>query len=103
MNDLQKKCLKKAINVYVNLPVDDWYNQSYIEQINIGYHSAIIRLDQYDIEIVVKCDSLINGKPILEIRFIRAINGINEHFKCYETAYNYVPIDMPDNYIYSGK
>jgi hypothetical protein len=93
MNVLQKKCLKKAIKLFCNLPVNDWYNQAYIEQINIGYHSAIIRLDQYDIEILVKCESLINGKPILDVSFIRSINGTNEYFKCYETAYNYVDVN----------
>ena len=93
MNELQKKCLKKAIKLFCDLPVDDWYNQCYIEQINIGYHSAIIRLDQYDIEIVVKCEKLIDSKPILDVCFIRSINGTNEPFKCYETAYNFVPVN----------
>ena len=95
MNSLQKKCLKKAIKVYINLPVNDWYNQTYIDSINIGYHSAIINLDQYDIQIVVNCERLINGKPILDVSFMRSINGINEKFNCYETAYNFVPINMP--------
>ena len=95
MNPLQKKCLKKAIKVYTKLPVNDWYNQTYIDSINIGYHSAIIDLDQYDIKIVVNCQQLINNKPILDVSFTRLINGINEQFKCYETAYNFVPINMP--------
>lgn len=95
MNSLQKKCLKKAIKVYTNLPVDHWYNQTYIDKITLGYHSVIIELDQYDIQILVKCEKLINGKPILELRFNRWVNGINEIFNCYETAYNFVPINMP--------
>jgi hypothetical protein len=103
MNVLQKKCLKKAIKLFCNLPVNDWYNQCYIDKITIGYHSVIIDLDQYDIQILVKCESLINGKPILDVCFIRSINGTNEYFKCYETAYNFVPIDRPENYIYKGK
>jgi translation elongation factor EF-4 len=103
MNELQKKCLKKAIKLFCNLPVNDWYIQHYIDKITIGYHSVIIDLDQYDIQILVKCETLINGKPILDVSFIRSINGKNEQFDCYETAYNFVPIDMPDNYIYSGK
>jgi hypothetical protein len=103
MNVLQKKCLKKAIKLFCNLPVNDWYSQHYIDKITIGYHSVIIDLDQYDIQILVKCESLINGKPILDVSFIRSINGKNEQFDCYETAYNFVSIDMPDNYIYSGK
>ena len=103
MNVLQKKCLNKAIKLFCTLPVNDWYNQCYIDKITLGYHSAIIDLDQYDIQILVKCESLINGKPILDVSFIRSINGTNEYFKCYETAYNFVPIYMPDNYIYSVK
>jgi hypothetical protein len=103
MNSLQKKCLKKAIKIYTNLPVNDWYNQTYIDSINIGYHSAIIELDQYDIKIVVNCEKLINGKAILDVSFMRSINGINEKFKCYETAYNFVSITNPNFYIYSGK
>ena len=95
MNSLQKKCLKKAVKIYTNLPVNDWYNQTYIDSINIGYHSAIIDLDQYDIKIVVNCERLINGKAILDVSFMRSINGINEVFNCYETAYNFVPINMP--------
>ena len=103
MNSLQKKCLKKAIKVFTNLPVNDWYNQTYIDSINIGYHSAVINLDQYDIQIVVNCEKLIDGKPILDVSFNRVINGINENFKCFETAYNFVPITNPNFYIYSGK
>ena len=95
MNELQKKCLKKAVKIYTNLPVNDWYNQTYIDSINIGYHSVIIDLDQYDIKIVVNCERLINGKAILNVSFTRLINGINEQFNCYETAYNFVPINMP--------
>ena len=95
MNSLQKKCLKKAVKIYTKLPVNDWYNQTYIDSINIGYHSAIINLDQYDIQIVVNCEKLIDGKPILDVSFNRSINGINEKFKCYETAYNFVNINMP--------
>ena len=103
MNSLQKKCLKKAIKVYTNLPVNDWCNQTYIDSINIGYHSAIINLDQYDIQIVVNCEKLIDGKAILDVSFVRSINGINEKFNCYETAYNFVSITNPNFYIYSGK
>ena len=103
MNSLQKKCLKKAVKIYTNLPVNDWYTQTYIDSINIGYHSAIIELDQYDIQIVVNCEKLINGKAILNVSFTRLINGINEQFKCYETAYNFVSITNPNFYIYSGK
>ena len=95
MNSLQKKCLNKAVKIYTKLPVNDWYNQTYIENINIQYHSVIIDLDQYDIQIMVNCERLINGKPILDVSFMRSINGINENFKCYETAYNFVPINMP--------
>jgi hypothetical protein len=98
MNSLQKKCLKKAIKVYTNLPVDHWYNQTYIDKITLGYHSVIIELNQYDIQILVKCEKLINGKPILELRFNRWVNGINEIFNCYETAYNFVPI-YTSNYL----
>ena len=95
MNSLQKKCLKKAVKIYTNLPVNYWYNQTYIDSINIGYHSAIIDLDQYDIKIVVNCEKLIDGKAILDVSFMRSINGINEKFNCYETAYNFVSINMP--------
>jgi hypothetical protein len=95
MNSLQKKCLKKAVKIYTKLPVNDWYNQTYIDKITLGYHSVIIELDQYDIKIVVNCQRLINSKPILDISFNRLINGINEQFKCYETAYNFVDINMP--------
>jgi hypothetical protein len=98
MNSLQKKCLKKAVKIYTKLPVNDWYNQTYIDSINIGYHSATIDLDQYDIKIVVNCERLIDGKAILDVSFNRLINGINEQFKCYETAYNFVPI-YTSNYL----
>lgn len=103
MNSLQKKCLKKAVKIYSNLPVDDWYNQTYIDKIILGYHSAIIDLDQYGIQIVVKCEKLIDGKPILDVYFMRSINGKNEQFNCYETAYNFVSINDSDFYIYSRK
>lgn len=103
MNELQKKCLKKAVKIYIKLPVNDWYNQTYIDSINIGYHSAIINLDQYDIQIMVNCEKLIDGKAILDVYFMRSINGINEKFNCYETAYNFVSITNPNFYIYSGK
>jgi hypothetical protein len=103
MTTTQKKLLKKAINVYCSLPVNDWYNQCYIEQINIGFYYVDIKLDQYDIYIIVNALDKFNGKDVLDVTFTRLINGINEPFKCYETAYNFVPVDMPDNYIYIGK
>jgi hypothetical protein len=103
MTTTQKKLLKKAISVYCSLPVNDWYNQQYIDKITIGSYYVDIKLDQYDIYIIVNALDKINGKDILEITFTRLINGINEPFKCYETAYNFVSIDTPENYIYKGK
>lgn len=103
MTITQKELLKKAIEVYCSLPVDNWYNQCYIDQITIGSYYVDIKLNQYDIYIIVNSFDKVNGKDILDVSFTRLIDGINEPFKCYETAYNYVSIDMPENYIYSGK
>ncbi len=97
MTTTQKKLLKKAISVYCSLPVNDWYNQQYIDKITIGSYYVDIKLDQYDIYIIVNAFD----KDILEVTFTRLINGINEPFKCYETAYNFVSIDTPDNYIFN--
>jgi len=103
MTTTQKKLLKKAISVYCSLPVNDWYNQCYIDKITIGSYYVDIKLDQYDIYIIVNALDKINGKDILDVCFTRLINGVNEPFKCYETAYNFVTIDTPENYIYKGK
>ena len=92
MNELQKKLLKKAINVYCNLPVDDWYNQTSIDYVTISSYYCRLWLDQLSISIVVKCSFTKKGNYKFNVSFERKIDGVFEVFKCYETAYNFLPI-----------
>ena len=92
MNELQKKLLKKAINVYCNLPVDDWYDQMSIDYVGLGTYYCRLFLDQLSISIVVKSNLTKKGTYKFNVIFERKINGEFIFFSCYETAYNFVPI-----------
>jgi hypothetical protein len=98
MNEIQKKMLKKAINVYTNLPVDDWYNQTCIDYVGLGTYYCRLFLDELDIRIVVNCSLTKKGNYKFQLFFERKIDGVFEVFNCYETAYNFVPI-YTSNYL----
>ena len=96
MNSLEKKMLKKAINVFTNLPVDDWYNQTSIDYVTLSSFYCRLWLDQLNISIVVKCNFTIKGNYKFNLSFERKIDGVFEVFNCYETAYNFGPINIPE-------